>query len=279
MKAQNLTICVPGNKCDKNCEYCISKVTWQPWDDVSLMYANASKVAELASKIGVTNVMFTSKKEPFLMLDQMFWLMQNFNNYWMEVQTNGIFLRKHINECVKELSRAGMNIVAISIDALEDLEKYEETFIKLAEVGILSRVCFNLTKKITNKYGFYSIMDGATKWRDRTNVSYVRQVLFRNISYPSTAPKDHSVVKWIDDNVSQEHYKTLLEQVQRSTMKKTRIIPYTETEIYSYKKLASVCFSDYCIQEFNKTDDIRSIIFHSDGHIYTSWDDPTTVLF
>ena len=122
-------------------------------------------------------------------------------------------------------------------------------------------------------------MDKVTKWRDRTGVSYVRQVLFRNISYPTTAPKEHPVVKWIDENVSIAHYASIVEQASRAGMQKTRTVPYTGTEIYSYNKLASVCFSDYCIQESNKTDDIRSIIFHSDGHVYTSWDDPTTVLF
>jgi len=279
MKAHNLTISVPGDKCDKDCGYCISTVTWQPINNMSLMSANLQKVKAFASKVGITNIMFTSKKEPFLAVDKMLWLMHNFKDYWTEVQTNGIYLNRHSEDLAKELMRVKTNIVAFSIDNLGDLAKYRDTFAILSGYGIITRVCFNLVNTITNNHGFYSIMKEVVKEKDKQGVPFIRQVLFRNINYPSTAPKDHPAVKWIDEFVTPSHYITLAEQAVRSGMKRIRVVPHTGTEIYSYEKLTSVCFSDYCIQETNRTEDIRSIIFQSDGHVYTSWDDPTSILF
>jgi len=279
MKAQNLTISVPGDKCDKDCKYCISKITWQPDNNMSVMSDNLQKVKNLAYKTGITNVMFTSKREPFLNINQMLWLMRRFEDYWLEVQTNGIQLNKYSGELAKELMRVKVNVVAFSIDNMKDLAKYEDTFATLAQFGIITRVCFNMTNIITSKHGFYSIMEEVIKRRDKQGVPFIRQVLFRNINYPSTAPAVHPTVKWIDENVNPAHYKSIVEQAKRAGMKKIRVVPHTGTEIYSYKKLTSVCFSDYCIQETNKTDDIRSVILQSDGHVYTSWDDPSSILF
>jgi len=227
----------------------------------------------------IPSVLFTSKKEPFLAIDEMLWLIRRFKDYWIEVQTNGILLNKHAEEFATKLMKFKVNVVAFSIDRLEDIAKYEDTFATLAKFNVLTRVCFNLTNKITAKHGFYSIMSEVIKRKDKNGLPFIRQVLFRNISYPSTAAKDHPTVKWIDNNVSQADYLSILEQAMRAEMKTIRTVPYTGTIIYSYRKLSSVCFSDYCLQESNKTEDIRSLIFHSDGHIYTSWDDPTSVLF
>jgi len=48
MRANNLTICVPNRGCDKNCKYCISKMTFEPESNYQLMVRNAKKVAKIA---------------------------------------------------------------------------------------------------------------------------------------------------------------------------------------------------------------------------------------
>ena len=44
-------------------------------------------------------------------------------------------------------------------------------------------------------------------------------------------------------------------------------------------KTILVTIIDYCIQEYNNTEDIRSLIYHQDGYMYTSWDKPASILF
>jgi len=286
MKAQNLTISVPAERCDKNCPYCISMITWQPDNDIIRMYENLSAVQRVADRAGVTNVLITSKREPFMNSGETLHFARCFMDYWLEIQTNGLYLSKHVssdNEAFAiELSRCRVNVIAFSIDQLEDIDNYADVFKTLKKFGIITRVCINLTKKITSKYGFYNITEAVTKHRDERGIPYVRQLLFRDINYPSTASKDSRVVQWIDENVNSAHYTSIVAQAVRAEatgdMRELRKIPHTGVTIYSYKNL-SICFSDYCIQEKNRTEDIRSLIFQSDGHLYTSWDDPASILF
>lgn len=272
MEAQNLTISMPANKCDKICEYCISTVTWQPEPDQGLMVRNMHKVKRLANAARVTNVMVTSKKETFLAYSHMLWVMEQFKSYWLEVQTNGIHLNKYSERIVDDLVRAGVNVVAFSIDDIQVLHDYMKTFQILTDNGIVVRVCINLTKKITDRYNLPGIMAAVM------SVRFVRQVLFRNINYPSTALKDNPAVQWIDKNVDAEYYNSMYGVMIDRALPALRTIPHTGTTTYDWDGI-SVCFSDYCLQESNQTEDIRSLILHQDGHLYTSWDTPASILF
>lgn len=282
MKAQNLTISVPASECDKNCPYCISMITWQPPNDIVRMSANLFVVQRVADQAGVTNVLITSKREPFMNIRETLNFAFQFKHHWLEIQTNGIYLNAHTEnrseDIVRDLFARNVNVIAFSIDDLDAIDEYASTFELLKEYGIITRVCINLTRKIMKDHGFYGIMDRITKYKDKQDIPFVRQLLFRNINYPSTASKDLKAVQWIDENVDLADYAMIKEQALRANMKERRFIPHTGVIIYSYRKVA-ICFSDYCIQEKNRTDDIRSLIFHSDGHLYTSWDDPASILF
>ena len=52
MRAQNLTISVPYKGCDKDCPYCVSKMTGYIESDEGAFYGNMEKV----SKIGRAHV-------------------------------------------------------------------------------------------------------------------------------------------------------------------------------------------------------------------------------
>ena len=56
-----------------------------------------------------------------------------------------------------------------------------------------------------------------------------------------------------------------------------RKLPYGAT-IYDIGGIAVTWF-DYCIQDAHGVDDIRSLIFQEDGHLYTAWDSPASILF
>jgi hypothetical protein len=61
MKAQSLSICVPNKGCDKNCRYCISKMTGDVPSSSELMRRNYPKVHKLAE---TSNVVFWSASTP-----------------------------------------------------------------------------------------------------------------------------------------------------------------------------------------------------------------------
>ena len=273
MEAQNLTISVPAGKCDKNCEYCISTITWQPESNQSLMRRNMPKVKRLAEVARVTNVMITSKKEPFLAYHHLMWAVDHFKDYWLEVQTNGIQLNTDAVGYGDDLSKSGVNVVAFSVDDLTKLHEYINMFHTLADLGIVVRVCINLTRKITDHYNLPGIMAMIM------SVRAVRQVLFRNINYPTTTTnKRHPAVKWIDENVDGGMYATMYEVMVDMKLPPIRTIPHVGVTTYDWNGV-SVCFSDYCLQETNQTTDIKSLIYHQDGHLYTSWDRQASILF
>jgi len=272
MKAQNLTVSVPAEKCDKRCPYCISKITWETTPNSVLVQRNISKVKRVANSAGVNNVLITSKKEPFMNYDGLIWMANNFPDYWLELQTNGIELNKKAVIAARDLYNAGLNVIAISIDQMKFVNRLSETLEILSKHNIVIRLCINVTRYISDLYTFEEIM------RNINNVGNVNQVLFRNINYPSSADRNNPVTKWIDENVDPDHYYTYVDQMMHMNLKQIRTISQTGITTYSYKGI-SVCFSDYCIQEAHKTDNIRSLVFQDNGHLYTSWDDPTSGLF
>ena len=103
MKAQNLTVSVPANKCDKDCPYCISKITWETNPDQVLVQRNIPKVKRLANSAEISNVLITSKKEPFMNYDGLIWMANQFSDYWLELQTNGIELNKKPAKAARDL--------------------------------------------------------------------------------------------------------------------------------------------------------------------------------
>ena len=56
-----------------------------------------------------------------------------------------------------------------------------------------------------------------------------------------------------------------------------RVLPFG-AEVYDIGGIA-VTWLDECVQERNNTNDIRSLIYQEDGHMYSSWDSLASILF
>jgi organic radical activating enzyme len=272
MKAHNLTVSVPSEKCDKNCQYCISNMTWRTVPDMVLVQRNMEKVKRTANQAGVTNVLITSKNEPFQNYDGLIWTCKRFTGYHLELQTNGIKFNRHAKSACRDLYKAGLNVMAFSIDKMATIEGYAKNFEIINDFKMITRVCINLTHMISKYFNFQEIMDILV------SVGNIHQVLFRNITYPSGVDKENLAVKWIDKNVNAEHFVRLKTQMLSKKLRKIHVVPQTGITTYSYKGM-SICFSDYCVQEHNQTDNIRSLIYQDNGHLYTNWNDPASIIF
>ncbi len=73
MDSENLTICIPperdGPRCDKNCPYCISRMTGYIDHNYHMVMRNIDKVKTAAKAARVYSVMLTGAGEPLLNLD------------------------------------------------------------------------------------------------------------------------------------------------------------------------------------------------------------------
>jgi len=238
MRAQNLTISVPPGKmlCDKKCPYCVSRMTGYVKTNIQLMFRNVTKVKTLAQNAQVTGVLLTGKGEPTLNRPDLMWLLRSFNHYPIELQTNGINLSVDF-QYLEDLAATGLNVLAISIDHLS--QSRETTFDDLIDIS---------------------------------RESNVDQLMLRQIVIPNYVDMDSATAKWINSNVDHKHYLQLHSEMEAACRGCGRFLRrlHFGPAVYEYNGV-SVSYSDYCIQDFNEGEDIRSLIFLEDGHLYTSW--------
>ena len=277
MKAQNLTISVPYNGCDKGCPYCVSHMTGIGEPNFNLMLSNVQKVRTLAKHAEVTSVLFTGKGEPFLSMDYFKILLKEFREFPCEVQTNGIFLNKNRKDLVEDLAIAGLNVVAVSIDDCSYFAYYADLFRQLKEAGIVVRVALNVWKKTQHP-------EGMAHYIKLCREHGVQQFLLRNITIPTGTLPSNSAAAWIRENVDKAFYASAVSKFL--TDAKLDGAPYIRKlransqglTVWDYEGV-SVVTSDYCIQDSAIDDEIRSLIFQDDGHLYTAWNSLASILF
>jgi len=264
MKAANLTISVPYKGCDKNCPYCVSQMTGMVKSNPSLMMRNLPKVQTLANHAQVSSVLITGKGEPCLNMDATLRFIREFNKYPVELQTNGIYLDEN-RYYLTEFYNFGLDILAVSIDEIRQIREYSGLFKTTKDLGMTTRLCLNVTKKIPSNIAFNGLVTLCKN-------NHVDQLLLRNITKPKFA-RESGYTKWIDMNTSQIQYDTLVAQMEKFLEKFGRLLRRTAfgMEIWEYRGL-SITKSSYCIQDANHDADIRSLIFREDGHLYTNWD-------
>jgi len=236
------------------------------------MIDNLPKVKNLAQAAQVSTILFTGKGEPFMNYADVLFFLKNFREYWTEIQTNGIWLENNI-EKLKEIKKFGLNVIAISIDNLSDMDVL--LFQKIKTNGMISRVTFNITKYLNGgaPVTFQSLIDVCKKCD-------IHQMTLRNIVIPDYIEKENKQTAWIRENVDPAMYKTLREEMINSCEKDGYLLRDLEygSKVFDYKGIA-VSYSDYCIQDHNNGKDIRSLIFKEDGHVYTNWASDASVLF
>jgi uncharacterized Fe-S cluster-containing radical SAM superfamily protein len=271
MKANNLTISVENHGCDKDCPYCISKITGNVNSNRGRVLKNLSKVKTLTSAAQVSSVLITSKGETLLNYDDTLMFIDHFERYPLELQTNGVWLSKNTDK-ISELANAGLNIVSISVDSKAEISSMRHMLRIIKAHNMLVRICFNFTDYVKEQC-FAEFMSYYFYGGD------IDQVLIRNVGYPRhNKIKTDRYIDWINEHNAQEKYNDFYQQVVNDyTSPLIRTLAHG-AKIFDVNGIA-VCFSDYCIQEAHNEEDIRSLIFLEDGHLYTSWSSMASKLF
>jgi molybdenum cofactor biosynthesis enzyme MoaA len=272
MKANNLTISIPYKGCDKNCKYCVSKITGSIKTNRGQMFCNLHKVINLARMSQVSSVLLTGKGEPFLNFKDVIIFLGAFREFPLEIQTNGLWLSHHLNR-LPTLAESGLNVIALSMD--ECSQETQDRVKKLSEAthkaGMILRVTFNVTNKQALS-SFRTLLNMCKTFN-------VDQLTLRNVMTPHHS-SETAQSRWIKDNVDPKLYPKLGQEMRDMCNEKghhIRSLPYG-AEVYDLEGIA-VSFSNYCLQDDNNTEDIRSLIFQEDGHVYSSWNSKASILF
>ena len=235
------------------------------------MLSNLPKVQTMARLGQVSSVMLTGKGEPCLNFKDVLLFCDHFREFPLEIQTNGIWLSNHILE-VPVLQEHGMNVIAISVDdsGSAPIEKLSKA---IHDWGMLLRMTFNVTNGHKfRELSFQSLLEYCLKWG-------VDQLTLRKIIAPNYTEETEQT-EWIKENIDSLLYPRLIGELKTACIKNghhIRALPYG-AEIYDIQGIA-VSYSNYCIQDDNDTEDIRSLIFMENGHVYTSWNSEASKLF
>jgi len=271
LKAENLTISVPNHGCDKNCPYCVSRMTGYVTNDFLKMLRNYPKVIEVARTAEVTSVLFTGKGEPMLAYRELIKLARLFNFWPLELQTNGIRLADGGDRQLKALYKAGFDVIAVSSDSASRLSAYRGLFSRIGQAGMISRITVNITDLLGGV-----TFSGLLAYCRENGIS---QLTLRRIVTPED-PKDKETAEWIAGHADGSDYLSLMDQARLYVAERGKLIRTLNHGVQVYDcQGVSFSYSDYCIQERNLGDNIRSLIFLEDGHLYTSWNSRASVLF
>lgn len=270
MKANNLTISINA-PCRKNCPYCISQMTFFPKPNDELFQRNLEKAVNIAHIHGVNNVLITSKGEPLQRLEYVKSIAEYFKAFPLEIQTNGEML---IGMGVLDmLYYSGVNTIAISVDSMAGIKTLEPVYSMIAGSGFNLRLTVIISdlweEKDVRPLLDYCVLNG------------IRQLTFRLVTIPDiyrTDERSQANIKWIEENTKRSQM-NFFDSFEAFTTEKNiiRELPFGP-RVYSAMGVA-ITIMPYCIQESNNTKDIRSLIYHQDGHMYTSWDKPASILF
>jgi molybdenum cofactor biosynthesis enzyme MoaA len=267
MKANNLTISIDA-PCNLDCPFCISKMTFAPKPDAELFWRNLRKAELISRAAGISSVMITSKGEPILNMPYVIKVLEVFLNFPTEIQTNGSLLTDDI---IKDLAEMKLNTIAVSVSGA--LADYEAIFYRIMRFNVNARATIVLTDNILNIDLSYVI-------RFCHNHG-IRQLTFRKATAPMRVisnDKSHNTLDWIKNNTF-EKFEPLFRELRAYQNEKNVIRKLPWGAIVHDVEGIAVTTIDYCIQDHNNWYDIRSLIYHQDGHLYTSWDKPSSIIF
>ena len=278
-QADNLTISVPieyqKNKkpnenpfCNKNCGYCVSKMTGFNEPNEQLMVRNIKKIISIAISSDINSVLFTGKGEPLLNIDYLTKTASELSMFPLEIQTNGLLLNE---ETIEKLYLAGFNVISISVDH----ENYFTTILPdriplIHKYNMLIRLSLNINDKLASMT-MNEIIEFCRTYK-------VNQLLLRKLSIPIKG-KDNAVELWIDKHAPDKLFDTLQSELSSIIHEHGKLIRKLNQGIKIYDVFdISVTVSDYCIQETSNEENLRSLIFEDDGHLYTSWNSKASAI-
>lgn len=286
LRSSNLTVAVPYFGCNKNCPYCISKMTGNYNNNFIedkndyLFMLNFEKMKNIAKQSGVGSVLITGKGEPLVdgSFDYTLFVLNEFQNFITEIQTNGIEI---INgNKLNNLINYKVSTVSISIDNTNDLLGMRGYIRKLKRNGVVVRITLNLSDIL---YQYDRVNNRLTSnFLDDLHIMCssleIDQFTFRKLSIPY-GHELKNPAHWIYEYANPRKYDKLLKKINKIVKNRGVHIRTLNhgVSVYDYHNIG-VSISNYCIQEDHTDDNLRSLIYMQDGHLYTHWGRKASIL-
>ncbi|MFH1098840.1 MAG: radical SAM protein [Candidatus Uhrbacteria bacterium] len=297
MRIQTFSIVVGTSACDGRCPFCVARMTGLgklPKRGV-IHRPNFEKACELARLAGTTTVLMTGKGEPDLYPDEITEYLEFLRPYrfpFIELQTNALEIgrlardgvsRIHglTRETLVEWRANGLNTIAISVVShhaehnrdvyAEDYPQLETTIRFLHGFGFTVRLCVMMQRGMMDTLEHVLNLIGFCKYYG------VDQLTIRPIRKPVGSTHDDEAAAYVvAHELTQPQIEAIRDWVEANG---TRLLSLMHGATVYDVGGQNVCLSDCLTVNAPKDgDDIRTLIFYSDGRLTYDWQHPGAVL-
>lgn len=288
MKIQTLSIVVGTRACDARCPFCVSKMTGfdsLPPPGGSVNWLNFCKACRLAQIGETTTVLLTGKGEPTLYPEEIGNYLEALKPYGfplIELQTNSIAIGRLASgqeSRVPGLSKStlrqwqidGLNTVAISAVDVDrevnagvygpDYPQIDQVADYLHELGFSVRLCLMMMcNGIDSPEKLFEALDFC-------RTAGIEQITARPIRRPRTSQNDQAARYIAERGLAPDEEALIRDWTEQNG---TRLMSLMHGAVVYDICGQNFCLSD-CLTVGPANNDLRSLIFYSDGRLAYDW--------
>jgi len=295
MKIQTFSIVVGTRACNAGCPFCVAPMTG--FDEIpkrGMIYVpNLQKACRLAQMRDTTTVLMTGKGEPTLYPEEIteyLELLVPWGFPLIEIQTNALDIgwlandgeardSKRLTRKTLEHWRAlGLNTIAISAVSERTTHNHEtylehkhpdRSYPKLARtISFLHEIGFTVRLCVMMKKGSMDTPKRVTELIDWCRKNHVDQLTIRPIRRTTTPTHDTAIWQYVGrKELDQNEIEAIRQWVDSAG---TRLMSLMHGATVYDVGGQNVCLSD-CLTLDDGSDDIRTLIFYSDGRLAYDW--------
>ncbi len=287
MKIQTFSVVVGGSGCNAKCPYCVSKLTGcekgvvKGQKAMQINKRNFDIACNFAKMSGVSTVLLTGKGEPTLYLehiDKYLAMLDKWQFPFIELQTNGILLEKMDEAILIDWYNMGLTTISLSCASYSEVENkriFGKNINLQANIERLHRIGFSVRISCVGVKGYIDSVDTIKRFASWCKTHKVEQFTWRpatNISLEETLgdKTKREVHEWINTNqvdaLSLQHIDAFF-----SYPKNVTVLLELAHGAKVYDLNGQNISLNSCLTHSVNPDDIRQLIFSSDGHLRYSW--------
>ena len=285
MKIQTFSVVVGGDACNATCPYCVSKLTGSKrglaagQKPMEINKRNFSKACRFAQMSGVSTVLLTGKGEPLIYhqhITRYLEMLEKWDFPFVELQTNGILLKHTAEVLLRDWYDAGLTTICLSCagyDSVFNKEIFGQDINLDANVELLHRLGFSVRISCVGVGGMVDNVKEIQKFARWCKARNVEQFTWRAATnIPAEEVGDDrtkkSVHDWLNLNyVDPANEKAIREYFDYNT---TTLLELTHgAKVYDYEG-QNVSINS-CLTRSVNPDEVRQLIFSSDGHLRYDW--------
>ena len=291
MNIQSLSIVVPNGYCWNSCPFCVSRMHHEEYGQsiFDRPYFKNTRVFDLPVPYldrirfvrdeGCNSMIITGDAEPQQNIPFIISLLIANRSlrkpfYNITLQTTGSGLTR---DDIKKMAALGLTTVALSISSFDAdrnaviigmPEKKKCSFYDIIRCAKEFNLVVRASVNLTDEFAEYR----PERYFEWAQINGVDQLTFRKLYASGDSPQ----AKWIAEHLLPEERLEMIDFYIRTEGNPIMHLPYGLMK-YSVHGVSTV-LDDDCMSKDN-SEDLKYLILRPNGHLYSRWDDPGSLLF